>query len=235
MNRISLKPKKQDFSTLEEIKVLRTNLQFCGKDKKVILVTSCIAGEGKSTVALNLSVSLAELQKKVLLIDADLRKSRLYRQAEGEMPARGLSHYLSGQAELTDVICTVDNPQFHMIFAGPVPPNPSELLSAKRFRALIEKARNVYDYIVIDCAPLGLVIDAAIVASMSDAGILVIQPGKVSYRLARNVKEEMEKSGCPLEGVVLNGVAKGRERYGYANRYRKAYGEYYKQSEYETK
>lgn len=234
MNRISLKPRNQDFETREEMKVLRANLQFCGKDKKVILVTSCVAGEGKSTVALNLAASLADLKKKVLLIDADLRKSKLYRQAEGEKPARGLSHYLSGQAELADVIYVVDNPLFHMLFAGPVPPNPSELLSNRRFGALIEKARNAYDYIVIDCAPLGMVIDAAIVASMSDAGILVIRPGTVDYRLARNVKAQLEQSGCPMEGVVLNGVKKDRERASYANRYRKAYDGYYRQPEQES-
>lgn len=231
MEKMSLKPRMQDYATREELKALRANLQFCGTDKKVILVTSCMAGEGKSTITLNLAVALAELQKKVLLVDCDLRKSMLYRQVEGEKPKKGLTHYLSGQAALSEVIYTVDQPVFNMIFAGPVPPNPSELLSSKKFSTLIEKARDAYDYILIDCAPLGMVIDAAVVASKSDAGILVIESGHIAYRLARNVKEQLEKSGCPVIGAVLNRVEKGSGGRYYGKRYQKAYDQYYGETE----
>lgn len=227
MDKISLKPITQDYGTREELKALRANLQFCGSDKKVILVTSCMAGEGKSTITLNLAMALAELQKKVLLIDCDLRKSMLYRQVEGGKPRKGMTHYLSGQAALSEVIYTVDRPAFNMIFAGPVPPNPSELLSSKKFGVLIEKARDAYDYILIDCPPLGMVIDAAVVASQCDAGILVIESGHVAYRLARNVKEQLEKSGCPVIGAVLNRVEKGTGGRYYGRRYQKAYDQYY--------
>lgn len=227
MEKISLKPREQDYATREELKSLRANLQFCGRDKKVVLVTSCMAGEGKSTITLNLALALADLQKKVLLIDADLRKSMLYRQVKEGKPKKGLTHYLSGQAALSDVICTVDRPVFNMIFAGPVPPNPSELLSSGTFAALIEKAREAYDYILIDCAPLGMVIDAALVASKSDTGIIVIESGHIPYRLARNVKEQLEKSGCPVAGVVLNRAERGKGGYYYTKHYRKVYDQYY--------
>lgn len=226
MEKISLKPRIQDYATREEVKALRANLQFCGNDKKVILITSSMAGEGKSTITLNLAMALAELQKKVLLVDADLRKSMLYRQVKGEKPKKGLTHYLAGQAALSDVIYTTDRPIFNLIFAGPVPPNPSELLSSKAFGALIEKARNAYDYVLIDCAPLGMVIDAAMVATRSDAGILVIESGRVAYRLAQNVKEQIEKAGCPVIGVALNRVQKNKGGRYYGKYYQKAYDEY---------
>lgn len=232
MEKISLKPREQDYATREELKSLRANLQFCGSDKKVILVTSCMAGEGKSTIALNLAMALADLQKKVLLIDADLRKSMLYRQVKEGKPKKGLTHYLSGQAALSEVIYTVESPVFNMIFAGPVPPNPSELLSSRMFGSLIEKARDAYDYILIDCAPLGMVIDAALVAAKSDTGILVIESGNVPFRLARNVKDQLEKSGCPVAGVVLNRAEKGKGGHYYSKRYRKVYDRYYGEEEY---
>lgn len=227
MEKMSLKPRMQDYATREELKALRANLQFCGTDKKVILVTSCMAGEGKSTITLNLAVALAELQKKVLLVDCDLRQSMLYRQVEGEKPKKGLTHYLSGQAALSEVIYTVDQPVFNMIFAGPVPPNPSELLSSKKFSTLIEKARDAYDYILVDCAPLGMVIDAAVVAQSCDTSILVVQSGNISYRFAQNVKQQLEKSGCPILGVVLNKLDRAKTGRYYGKSYEKYYGKYY--------
>lgn len=163
METIRLKSREQDYETREETKVLRTNLLFCGSDKKVILVTSCLAGEGKSTITMNLAKSLAEIKKKVLLIDVDLRKSVLGHQVNGERPKKGLTHYLSGQASIADIIYLNEDPKFHIIFAGPLPPNPAELLASKAFERLIQKCREAYDYILLDCAPLGMVVDAAVV------------------------------------------------------------------------
>lgn len=227
METIMLKPRDMDYATREELKTLRTNLQFCGSDKKVILVTSCLASEGKSTITLNLAMSLAELKKKVLLIDADMRKSVLPRQVKGDRPRKGLTHYLSGQASLADIIYMNDSPKFNMIFAGPVPPNPAELLSSGMFDTLIEKSRGVYDYILVDCAPLGMVIDAAIVARNCDASILVIQSGNISYRFAQNVKSQLEKSGCPILGAVINKMDRAHTGRYYGKAYKKYYGKYY--------
>lgn len=229
METIMLKSRDMDYATREELKSLRTNLQFCGSDKKVIMVTSCLASEGKSTITLNLAMSLAELKKKVLLIDADLRKSVLPRQVKGDRPRKGLTHYLSGQASLADVIYMNDTPKFHMIFAGPVPPNPAELLSSATFDALIEKSRDVYDYILIDCAPLGMVIDAAVVAKNCDASVLVIQSGNISYRFAQNVKSQLEKTGCPILGAVINKLDRAQTGRYYGKSYQKYYGKYYEE------
>ena len=116
METIRLKSREQDYETREEMKVLRTNLLFCGSDKKVILVTSCLAGEGKSTITMNLAKSLAEIKKKVLLIDVDLEKIRLGHQVNGERPKKWvLTHYLSGQASIADIIYLNEDPKFHII------------------------------------------------------------------------------------------------------------------------
>ena len=108
------------------------------------------------------------------------------------------------------------------MFSGPIPPNPSELLSNKRFQSLIEKAREEYDVVIIDTPPLGSVIDAAVIAKHCDGAVLVIASGAVSYRFARRIKEQIEMTGCPILGCVLNKVKVNDKGY-----YGKYYGEYY--------
>lgn len=231
METIRLKSREQDYETREETKVLRTNLLFCGSDKKVILVTSCLAGEGKSTITMNLAKSLAEIKKKVLLIDVDLRKSVLGHQVNGERPKKGLTHYLSGQASIADIIYLNEDPKFHIIFAGSLPPNPAELLASKAFERLIQKCREAYDYILLDCAPLGMVVDAAVVAAYSDAAILTIESGNISYRFAREVKQKLEHTGCPILGVALNKIDRKKTGRYYGKKYEKYYKKYYRSEE----
>ena len=117
-----------DYSANESYKSLRTNLLFCGEEKKVIAITSCTPNEGKSTVSLNLALSLADSGKKVLLIDADLRKSVLLGRTEVDQEIKGLSHLLSHQETIENVIYATNIPRFNIIYAGTVPPNPAELL-----------------------------------------------------------------------------------------------------------
>lgn len=211
----------------EAYKSLRTNLQFCGEDKKVVAITSCTPNEGKSSVSLNLAISLAEAGKKVLLIDADLRKSVLIGRLEVSEEVKGLSHYLSKQEKLANVICVTDIPRFHMICAGAVPPNPAELLGGRYFKELIRTVREVYDYIIVDTPPLGSVIDGAIIAEECDGAILVIESGVISYRFAQEVKNQLNKSNCPILGAVLNKVDIRRRNHNkYYNKYYKQYGSY---------
>lgn len=197
---------KQDFRTNEAYKTLRTNLVFCGDDIKVIAVTSCMPNDGKSTISRNTAVTLAEAGKRVLFIDADLRKSILTGKiiVDGELV--GLSHLLSGQAGLGEVIYQSERKNLNAIFAGSYSPNPAELLGNRRFKQLIAKMRESFDYIIIDTPPLGSVIDAAIIATVCDGMVMVVRAGKISYKFARNVKAQLEKTGCRIMGVVLNGV-----------------------------
>lgn len=215
MQEIELKEIKKDYRSNEAYKSLRTNIEFSGEDNKVLVFTSCTPNEGKSTVTLALAQSLAEAGKKVLFIDADLRKSVL----AGQL--KGLSHFLSGQTELGEVMYRVKDTNMVMIFAGVVPPNPAELLGGKRFESLLTSARKAYDYVIIDAPPLGSVIDAAIIAKQSDASVLVISANTVSHKFAKVVKEQLEKSGCPILGVVLNKVDMAQNKY-----YGKYYGTY---------
>ena len=153
MVKVKISDWKADSSMDEAYKALRTNIQFCGADKKVIAFTSCTPNEGKSNVTFHLAASLAESGKSVLLIDADLRKSVLMGKVQVEEEVKGLTHYLSKQAKLSDVICATNLPKFHIIFSGVMPPNPAELLGSRLFKDMIRLVRDVYDYIIIDCPP----------------------------------------------------------------------------------
>lgn len=221
MQQIELKNLKNDYQTEEAYKKLRTNIEFSGADKKVIVFTSCTANEGKSTVALSLAISLAEGGKNVLFIDADLRKSVLLDRYRIYDSVKGLSHFLSGQSSANDIIYKTQFQKLDMIFAGVIPPNPAELLESKSFEVLIVSAKSAYDYVIIDGPPLGSVIDGAIIAKHSDAAVLVISANTISYRFARGVKKQLEKSGCPILGAVLNKANVKQNRY-----YGKYYGDY---------
>ena len=140
---------------------------------------------------------------------------------------RGLAHFLSGQATLEDVICSTNVKNFYMIYSGPFPPNPAELLGGKNFRSLLNALRKVYDYVIVDTPPLGSVIDSAIVAEICDGSIMVIESGVISYRFAQEVKSQLERSNCPLLGVVLNKVDMQKQAYGKYGKYGQyKYGDY---------
>lgn len=217
-----------DFFTQEAFKVLRTNLQFCGQDVRVVAITSCHENEGKTTVALHLAKSLAELDKKVLVIDADMRKSVIAGRNASVKKVAGLSELLTRQAELNDCIYTTQYNGLSIMFAGKYPPNPVELLSNPSFDTLIADMRKKYDYVIIDTPPLGQVIDAAVVAPKIDGTMLVLDNGNVRYRQAQDVVAQLEKSGGKILGVVRNNVSKNSSRY-YSG------GRYYGKSKYYSK
>lgn len=210
---------KQDYARREAFNSLRTNLQFCGVDNKVIMLTSCTPNEGKSTVTVELARSLSEDGKKVILIDADLRKSVLmgrYR-IHSEEEIFGLSHFLSGQKKREEIINQTDIPNFDMIIAGPLAPNPTELLGKDKFTDLLVSLKEKYDIVLVDCPPLGWVIDAAVIAPNCDGAILVVESNAISYRYLQDVKKQLEVTGVPILGAVLNKVKV--EKGGYYNRY----------------
>ncbi len=212
-----------DYRTNEAYKTLRTNIQFCGDEVKILTLTSCTPNEGKSSVSFNLAVSFAETGKKVILIDADLRKSVLAGRYKAGAIEGGLTHYLSGQKELSDILLYSGIENMDIIFAGTVVPNPTELLEHRRFGSMVKKLKKDYDYVLIDTPPLGYVIDSAVVAKVSDGAVLVIESNAISYRFARDVKLQLEKSSCRILGVILNKVA--MEKKGYYGKYYGTYGE----------
>jgi len=219
-----------DYHGKEAYKTLRSNLQFAGESVKAVAITSCTPGDGKSSVSLLLAVSLTEIGKKVLFIDADLRRSVIMgRHRIAAKKNKGLTHYLSGQCTLAEALCETNVEGLSMILTGPVPPNPSELLSGRLFKEMLASCRNDFDYIIIDTPPLGSVIDSAIVARECDGAAIVISADTISYKFAQKVKNQLETSGCKILGVILNKVKrKGNGYYGryYGKYYGKYYGEY---------
>lgn len=217
-----------DFKTREAYKTLRTNVQFCGNDVKIISLTSCVPNEGKSMVSFNLAISMAETGKKVLFIDADLRKSVLIGRYKINKAIKGLTQYLSGVEQLDDVRYSTNVKNMDLILSGPVPPNPAELLNNEKFTKLLETARKEYDYVIIDTPPIGQVIDPAIVAQQTDGVIFLISQANISYKYAKKQIEQMRKSGCRILGAVLNKVdpeEKGGYYGGYYGKYsKKGYG-----------
>ena len=217
----------------ESLRTLRTNIQFCGDDMKVIMFTSSIPNEGKSTVTVNLARSLSESGKSVLVIDTDMRKSvlmgRLKAKATEDKQVNGLSHYLSGQKALPDVVYLTQMPRFCMIFAGPSVPNPTEILDKKYFEDLITFARKNFDYVLIDCAPIGAAIDAEVVAKYCDGAVLVMAQGASDRRMVLEAKKQLEVAGVKLLGAVLNKVKAEKGYYGkyYGSHYGHYYGSYY--------
>ena len=229
METVKLQLKEQSYSLKESLRALKTNIQFCGDDKKVILFTSAIPNEGKSTVVMDLARSLTDSKKSVLVIDADIRKSvligRMRARATGSKEIFGLSHYLSGQKKIAEVIYASDRNRLFMIFAGPSVPNPTEMLEKKYFEELIEFARDQFDYVLIDCPPMGAAIDAAVISRSCDGAIIVVSQGTVSSRGIINVKRQLENAGVHILGAVLNKVQMKKNTY-YTSYYGSYYGNY---------
>ncbi|MBU5476915.1 CpsD/CapB family tyrosine-protein kinase [Eubacterium sp. MSJ-21] len=217
----------------ESLRTLRTNIQFCGDDVKVIMFTSSVPNEGKSTVTVNLARSLSESGKSVLVIDTDMRKSvlmgRLKAKANEDKQVSGLSHYLSGQKGLPEIVYLTQMPKFCMVFAGPTVPNPTEILDKKYFEDLIAFGRKNFDYVLIDCAPIGAAIDAAVVAKHCDGAVLVMAQGSSDRRMVLDAKKQLEVAGIKILGAVLNKVRAEKGYYGryYGSHYGKYYGKYY--------
>ncbi|MHB8128930.1 MAG: CpsD/CapB family tyrosine-protein kinase [Mobilitalea sp.] len=216
-----------DFKCNEAYKSLRTNIQFCGNNVKVICFTSCLPNEGKSNVSFNLAVSFSESGKKVAFIDADLRRSTIIGRYKPDQAVHGLTHYLSGQKEINEIIYETNIPNLDIVFTGPVPPNPSELLSSDYFIDILSILRDEYDYVVIDTPPLGSVTDSAIVSRYCDGTILVIEANSTSYKYAQKVKRQLEQVNSKILGAVLNKENKSDVYKHYKKKYKKYEKNYY--------
>ncbi|EGJ27839.1 tyrosine-protein kinase [Streptococcus porcinus] len=193
---------------------IRTNIQFSGRDLRVIVLTSVQPGEGKSTSSINLAVSFANAGFKTLLIDADIRNSVMSGTFKSDEKYEGLSNYLSGNADLSHVISHTNISNLMIIPAGQVPPNPTTLLQNTNFNYMIDTLKEVFDYVIIDTPPIGLVIDSAIVAQKADASVLVTEAGVIKRRFVQKAKEQMEQSGAQFLGVILNKVEHTVDSYG---------------------
>lgn len=218
---------KASFAVVEAYKTIRTNLLFllAQNDGKVICLSSSGANEGKSTTAVNVAITFSQLGGKVLLIDGDLRRSSIHKKLKIENKD-GLSNVLVGFSKMEEAVTHISE-SLDVMTAGPLPPNPSELLGSKHFSEFVENARNVYDYIIIDTPPINVVSDALIIAPTTDGLVLVVRDSVTPCDALRHVIDAAEFANISILGTIMNGVdAKKNRRYSY-RRYRYGYRNYY--------
>lgn len=198
----------------EAYQMLQANLKFLSSDQlKVIVVTSCLPKEGKSTVSANLAVAMAQVGRKVLLVDADMRRPMQHH--IWELPNQlGLSNLIVGQGEARTASKEV-MPNLHVLTAGVTPPNPIALLDSQRMASLVEVFSANYDFVIIDTPALSVAADAPILGKIADGVLLVVRPGVVDTASATYAKEFLEKSGQKVLGQVINGVIPKNEPYSY--------------------
>ncbi len=201
----------------EAYRTLRTNLQFAGIDKPIrkILVTGPITGCGKSTTLTNLGITLAQTGASVLLIDTDLRKPILHKVFKFRND-QGLTNVLFDSninPEMAIYKSLIEN--LYVLSSGPIPPNPSELLVAEKFRHLVEELAATFDYLLFDSPPVNAVTDAAILAQLADATIFVVRYGQVKKDEAAYALEQLKKVNANVIGAVKNAVPADNQAYYY--------------------
>ncbi|MFQ5435497.1 MAG: polysaccharide biosynthesis tyrosine autokinase, partial [Anaerolineae bacterium] len=215
----------------EAFRSLRTNLEFANVDEPLrsILVTSPGPGEGKTTVATNLAIVMAQAGKEVALVDCDLRRPRIHRILNLSNRI-GLSDYFRGQEKLPQIMRPVGEEALKAITSGSLPPNPTELLQSQKMVRLLADLKEVSDIAVIDSPPF-LVTDAAVIASRVDGVIMIVQPGHTHAEAAMAMLEQLNRAGTRVIGVVLNRIPQRRPYY-YGG-YRYYYSPYYNGYSYE--
>ena len=198
----------------EYYNALRTNIQLSGDKLKVIAVSSVRPGEGKSTTSTNIAWAFARAGYKTLLVDADIRNSVMSGVFKSRERITGLTDYLSGTRDLSHGLSETNVENLFVIQSGAISPNPTALLQSENFGTMIETLRKYFDYIIVDTAPIGVVIDAAIVAQKCDASILVTEAGAKKRREVDRARQQLEQTGTPFLGVVLNKFDIQLEKYG---------------------
>lgn len=218
-----------DFFVREAYKTLRTNVSFSltgDEHSKVILVTSSQQSEGKSITAVNLAISYAQTDQKVIILDCDLRRPKLSRLMQ-VFASAGLSNLLMN-ASLKDVaIVHTEIPNLDMISAGDIPPNPSELLGSPRMLRLLEELKEEYDIIVLDTPPVNMVIDAVVLAPNTDGALFVVRANQSERGSVIHAVEQLEYANAKILGFALNGVDLENTNYGYGKARYKHYYHYY--------
>lgn len=226
-----------DRSVLSEaFRMLRTNLSFLIQDEhkpQVLFTTSTIKGEGKTFVSMNLAITLSTLNKKVILVGADLRNPQLHKMLKSTRHKKGVTNYLHDTTTaLNDIIETGQeyNLKFDLIFSGTIPPNPAELLSNGRFEVLLEELKKEYDFVIVDTAPTLLVTDTTLIANLADLMVFVIRANHTDKKLLHFINELKALKKINNAGIVLNNVGE-QKGYGYSYSYNYGYGYGYEADE----
>ena len=199
----------------ESYRTLRTNIQYSSFDKeyKVIVITSSEPGEGKSTTAGNLALCMAQGDKKVILVDCDLRRPSIHKKFKVSNLA-GLSDVIIGKSDLSKVMHRY-NKNLVLLTSGKIPPNPSEMLSSKVMENLLEELKGSFDYIILDTPPVQAVTDSQILSTKADGTILVVRAERTKKESVNNAINLLKKVNANIIGTVLNGIDVSRSKYYY--------------------
>lgn len=225
-----------DYAGNEALNTICSNLTFAGKNIKKIVITSCEPNDGKSFVAIQTVLNMARRGKRVVLMDADLRLSVLNAHYEISLPGQkfGLAHLLSGQCQIDDVVYETNVANLYYVPIGTDVKAPLSLIATPDFDNLVRTLGEAFDYVVIDAPPIGLVIDAAEIAKSCDGSVLVLEYNKTHRRALQDAKEQMERTGTPILGCIMNKVTMDRlstkKYYSYGGKY--GYGRYGKYGKY---
>ena len=221
MPTLEIAQKKLDLAKKAEeyYNALRTNIQLSGNNLQVISITSVKPGEGKSTTSTNIAWAFARAGYKTLLVDADVRNSVMSGVFKSREKITGLTEFLSGTTDLSHGLCDTNVENLFVVQAGSISPNPTALLQSENFSTMIDTLRKYFDYIIVDTAPIGIVIDAAIITQKCDASVLVTAAGEANRKDVQKAKDQLEQTNKPFLGVVLNKFNTSAEKYG-------SYGEY---------
>lgn len=220
---LKLSMKTPEFSVVEAFNTLRTNIIFSGEDIKTIMVTSTWPSEGKSYVAMQLAKSFAEMNKRVVYMDCDLRKSVTTSRYQIKGKNTGLTEYITGQGDAFLYQTNIEN--LYVVLSGHLVPKSIEILQSKKFGDVLQALRDSFDYVIVDAPPLGSVVDASVIAPQVDGTVFVVRSDAVGRTQAIQAKKQLEKSKGRLLGVALNGV--GIRKGAYYYKYSKEYGHYY--------
>ncbi len=198
-----------DYACTEALNTLCTNLTFSGSNVKKIMITSCQSSEGKSFLTMNMMRTFSNLGKRVVVVDCDLRRSMVasrygIRMPEGE--ERGMAHFLAGMCPLEEVLYATNIDDAYMVPVGREVSNSLSLLSTPRLTMLLNQLAKMFDVVLVDAPPVGVIIDAAEIAKSCDGTLLAVSYNKVSRRELAEVKRQIERTGCRMLGAVLNGV-----------------------------
>jgi len=197
----------------ESYRELRTNLQFLTVDRALrsIVVTSASPREGKTLTVANLAITMAQAGKRVIAVDADLRRPNLG-DVFGVRDGAGLTSVIAGAVQLDQVLVTTRTRGLRLLPSGPIPPNPAELLASERMKGIMAALEERADVVIYDSPPVGAVTDAAILAGACDGALLVVGVGKVSHKQARRAKELLANVKANILGVVLDGAGSERDK-----------------------
>ena len=215
----------------EAVRTVRTSVLMSALDEphKVVVITSSVPEEGKTTLSFNLACALGQV-KKVLLVDGDLRRPKIGKLVGRDAKSPGLADLVAGQAQVSQCVFFDDRAGIHILSAGTVPPNPLELLSSKRFEDVISKLKEAFDIVLIDSAPLQLVSDAQVLSQFASSVIYVVKADSTPYQVAQNGLKKLRRVNAVILGVVLNqlDLEKAEKYYGEYSGYRsyKGYKKY---------